>query len=746
MQLAPVRKPRPLLPLFFLTTLLAVGAPPPSSPPAVLTTCAAVRALSRKEASLRLPVVARGVVTLLPLPQWSFTLDDGTGVWVELHGPNGEPDRPAELRIGDVVEVRGVSHEGLFAPLIAASAVRIVGRGDLPPARPIETVGLNSSRYGSQRVRIEGIVQSAETFAMEGHDEFRLSVATAMGHFEYVLLAPSPFPAGTLVDADVVLTGVALCEHNNRRQFTGLRIWSNDPADISIKQSAAGSPLDAPEVDLRDVMVFSPHGANLHRRRVQGVVSLCRPGRYFYIQSHGEALRINTAQPVALRPGDVVEAAGFFQMDNFRAEMTHAVVRVVGHQPPPQPIRIIPRDAFSVRHGSAYDLPQDYDDRLVVLRGRLVGIEHMANSPPVLNLEADGHFFVGAFSLHHPGNMDDLRLGSLLDVTGILAITYANPPDALDWQRPTALRVLLRDAADIQVVKPAPWWTPRRLQAALGVVVVILILAMAWSILLRRRVAQRGAELARAIRSKRDAEIEFESTLRERNRLAADLHDTMEQALTGLALQLETSEALRTQSPDASSRHMGLARQLLARSREDLRRSIWNLRSSLLDQKTLRQALREIAANRSVGQDVRIEVLSTGPERLLPESVAGNLLLLAQEGITNALKHAQAHLIQIRLAFSPKSLALEIRDDGRGFDPTLAVGAREGHFGLQGMRERIKRLGGTLRLESTPGSGTCLSVVVPLENVPVGAAATESDDRGTEPVPDPDGSDRGATT
>lgn len=481
--------------------------------PAPLTTCGEVRALSSELAARRMPVVARGVVTLLPLPRTSFTLDDGTGVWVELHGPKGDINRPPNLRVGDVVEVRGVTHEGLFAPLISGREVRIVGRGALPSPQSIESIGLGSSQYGSQRVQLDGVVQSAEAFVVNGHDEFRLSVATAKGHFDFVLLGRSPLPPDSLVDAEVALTGVALCEHNNRRQFTGLRIWSNSASDIRITRPAR-DPLEAPEIDLRDVMTFSPYATNLHRRRVRGVVALGNAGQYLYIEASGQALRINAKQPDVVRPGDVVEAAGFFQMDNFRAEMTHAVFRVVGHQVPPTPVTISPEEAFRFSPGTAYAHSRDVEDRLVTLRGRLVGVEHLAGAPPVLTMEARGHFFVAEFATTHPGGAAGLRPGSVLDVTGILAITYANPPDAVDWQRPTAVRVLLRDAADVHVIRSAPWWTTGRLQAALGIVVAVLALALAWSVLLRRRVAQRGEQLAAAIRAKRDAQVEFESTLR----------------------------------------------------------------------------------------------------------------------------------------------------------------------------------------------------------------------------------------
>jgi signal transduction histidine kinase len=242
---------------------------------------------------------------------------------------------------------------------------------------------------------------------------------------------------------------------------------------------------------------------------------------------------------------------------------------------------------------------------------------------------------------------------------------------------------------------------------------MILLLALAWVAMLRRRVALRSAQLAEEMRARRDAAVEFESTLRERSRLAVDLHDTTEQSLTGLAFQLEATEALQDRSPERSQQHLALARQLLGRSREDLRRSIWNLRANPLEKNTLTEALREVAADRSAGMTVRILVQCEGTPRPLPDFVAGNLLLLAQEGITNALKHARPAQIELHLKFTERAVSLVIHDDGIGFDPATANGPQDGHFGLQGMRERIKRLGGRLDIKSAPGAGSIITATVP---------------------------------
>jgi signal transduction histidine kinase len=110
--------------------------------------------------------------------------------------------------------------------------------------------------------------------------------------------------------------------------------------------------------------------------------------------------------------------------------------------------------------------------------------------------------------------------------------------------------------------------------------------------------------------------------------------------------------------------------------------------------------------------DVRVEV--EGPESRLPEEMEQHLLRIAQEAVTNALKHASAHKIWVRLHREARKLRLRVVDDGRGFDEKNAFSARGGHFGLIGMRERAERMGGELRLASHPGEGTELEVTVPL--------------------------------
>lgn len=703
------------VPLAFTLLCLACLSPLGAQPAAELTSCAAVRALTPQQAAEGRPVRVRGVVTLVPADAAGhFMLDDGQGIWVAPTRSELDSGRPAPLTVGDEVELTGRSHEGHFAPTITVESLRVVGRAPLPETHFLAALAMESGRHDCQRVRTRGVVQAAERTTKGGAPAVNLLVSTATGQFNFVLYGALETPPADLVDAEVELSGVFLSYFNSRREFLGARILSNDPRDIRVVRPAAGDAFAAPLIPLGNAMGFSSHGMDLHRRRVQGTVTLCKPGHYFYLQDRQSALRVNTRQADVLAPGDIVEATGFFSLEHHRAEMQEAVFRRTGRTAAPQPELITREQAFVREPRAMYSVPQDYDDYLVALRGRLVSFDSHQRGPVRLNLECDGVLVPAEFTGEQDSSfLTALRPGSELLVSGICALTFSRSRPVVDWPTPVALRLLLRGPSDVHVVAAPSWWTPERLWTALGATALVLLGALAWVALLRRQVARRSAQLAEEMRARRDAAVEFESTLRERNRLAADLHDTTEQSLTGLAFQLEATEALQGRSQERSQQHLALARQLLGRSREDLRRSIWNLRANPLEKNTLTEALREVAADRSAGTHTRIVVECDGAQRNLPDFVAGNLLLFAQEGITNALKHASPTQIDLRLKFSGHTLTLAIHDDGCGFDPATADGPKDGHFGLQGMRERIKRLGGRLEIRSAPGHGTQITAELP---------------------------------
>ena len=212
------------------------------------------------------------------------------------------------------------------------------------------------------------------------------------------------------------------------------------------------------------------------------------------------------------------------------------------------------------------------------------------------------------------------------------------------------------------------------------------------------------------------------ATIEERNRLAREIHDTLAQGLTAITLQLETADALVTSRPERAGEAIRRALSLARANLEEARRSMIDLRAAPLQDHTLPEALAALVRE-TTQEAIEIEYHYTPTPDFptLPQRLETALYRIAQEALSNAYKHAQPQHISLTLAIEDGEVYLTVQDDGIGFHPDEVTQAAQasrtssGHFGLTGISERVKLLGGVLCISSEPGDGTCLSVCVPLE-------------------------------
>jgi len=212
----------------------------------------------------------------------------------------------------------------------------------------------------------------------------------------------------------------------------------------------------------------------------------------------------------------------------------------------------------------------------------------------------------------------------------------------------------------------------------------------------------------------RQIRLRFAAVLKERLRLAREIHDTLAQAFVGISSQLDALETCLPENWRPARIYLDLARRMAAHSLTEARRSVMDLRSAALSNRDLAMALESGARNWTEGSGVQVDVQVSGGFENLPEEMEHNLLRIAQEAVTNALKHAQAHKIEVKLERTGKAVNLKVTDDGCGFQADDAFAGMGGHFGLIGIRERAERISGEFRLESQPGAGTEVEVMVPL--------------------------------
>ena len=208
----------------------------------------------------------------------------------------------------------------------------------------------------------------------------------------------------------------------------------------------------------------------------------------------------------------------------------------------------------------------------------------------------------------------------------------------------------------------------------------------------------------------REVESRFAAVLNERNRIAREIHDTLAQGFVGVSVQLEVVARLVRASPEEASEHLNQARSLVRESIAEARRAIWELRSQTSSENDFAARVSKIAKQAAAPARVQVELDVKGTYRPLTPVVEDELTKICQEAVTNAIRHAQPKTVRVELSFERRRVRMTIADDGCGFDTQSYSSGVNGHFGLQGMRERAKRIDAQLVVESQTGKGTRVSV------------------------------------
>lgn len=201
----------------------------------------------------------------------------------------------------------------------------------------------------------------------------------------------------------------------------------------------------------------------------------------------------------------------------------------------------------------------------------------------------------------------------------------------------------------------------------------------------------------------------------ERDRIAREMHDGVVQSLFSISLGLEVCKKQVMRDPVAVGVRLDELQQQLNSSMTELRRFIYDLRPMKLQELGLVGALEFWVREITSGRQVRGKVTAEGDRHILTPAEEACLYRVAKEAVSNAVRHAHADLITVRLRFEPQVVRLQVADDGVGFDTTQVLDQLSERIGLRSIRERIRGEGGTLSIDSAPGAGTTLSVELPLK-------------------------------
>lgn len=373
----------------------------------------------------------------------------------------------------------------------------------------------------------------------------------------------------------------------------------------------------------------------------------------------------------------------------------------------------------------------DFNPALVSLTSSRSNRELLSNpgrldAPPVLSHEDNSlvfRFFAGSYATRQPpvyefhlhqGNASRpvFGNGSLLTLTDLREGSYLLEIRMSDARNPVGQPLFIGFS-----IKP-PWyrsWYAYVLYTLTGIGAVLGLLRFSThrsrreTLALEKLVAERTTEL-RATMQKLNDETRQTATLAERNRLAGEIHDSVQQGLSGLMLQLDATLKLPDLAESVRDR-LSIARNMVSFTRHEVQHAVWDMESPILEGTELGDALKKITALIDPGSaDVQVSI--DGPATELPPATKHHLLRIAQEAITNAVRHAAARTITITLTYEAGGIALRVADNGNGFVPQAVLGSGFGHFGLRGLRGRAEKIGGDLQIHSVPGQGTVVSITV----------------------------------
>jgi len=693
----------------FLTAVAGPASPAPAEVP--MTSIPEIRRLTPSDAAQSIPVKIKGVCVWSD--QGHFVVSDGQEcIWVAIRyalsrGLLPWDARKSDIKPGTGLEIEGVTNEGGYAPVIFPTRIHRTGKFPVPPPKRVQMDRLLSGSEDGQWVEIDAVVQEVFTRA-----DGRVSAAIiACGEHAWVHLnTGSPEDAGRLVDATVRLRGICAPDQNLRSEAISMKFYVSGLSDLEVLQPPLPDPFQAQRVALNNLLPFSPDAAPYNRKVVSGVVTFVVPGKLFFLQQGSTNVRVNSSER-GVKVGDLIEASGFVDTSGLFASLRNVLVRVVGTAPIPPPLPVTVDDIVKtpVNRGIRDRNDKDLNGRRVSLRGTLHRVDwHAPDIPSVIWVASDGWTF--------PVGVPDRKTvdrklssswvtGSKIEVTGVCELEFGGMRDSREDYRPKGFHLLLASPEDLRIVESPPWWTPGRLALALGCTAFAACALLLWTWILRRQVGRQTRIIGAKIRS--------EATQEERNRIARDLHDSIEQQLTGVSLHLFGAKSSLVSDPESAAGALEQARRMLKHTQRETRTSIRELRSPLLEGHGLAGALRALAADAHSAGGPQIDVEIADVNGSLTSDGEYQLLRLAQEALNNALKHSNARRIRIALGTASGEIFLSVTDDGIGFRPEAPADAESQHFGMIGMRERAAKLGAKLEILSVPGDGCSVRVSLP---------------------------------
>jgi len=590
------------------------------------------------------------------------------------------------------------------------------------PYAPLVTIQdfITGDRHRTPLVSLRGVLQ--DVFPDDLDSTFICGILKdGPNAVNLICHCPRSWLAGfrSLLGCDVIVTGVAANNVRKSPRHLDPRLDVAGTNAFHVVSRPVGYPFNAPALpancpaDPRFIATLGP-------RTLRGTVLVSWGGESFLFKTpDGKVVRADLIEGPLPRAQTPIEAVGVVETDLCDLTLSRASWR------PTAPL------------GVRCDKPKDTSLRDLFTNGRI----HY----PSLNVAAHGKALTVRGTVKNVAQGEDgTRKLLLADGNHTILVlcgheARGNPPPEEDWRiavtgicvkdsdvwRQTVpipkirgLFLVPRTDGDLVVLRKSPLWTPARFALVLAGLMAFLVAVLIWNTSLRVLVARRSHQVIK----EQERKIESELRIRERTRLAADLHDNTVQNLTAIAYRITAAQGALDDRDSEAGRILQVAAKMLKSCRTALRQCLWDLRNDALSEPNFEIAI--LKTVETVAGDTKLSVRFAGQRNLVNDSTAHAVLNILRELVSNATIHGNATSVSIAGEARPGIIRFSVRDNGTGFDPAHRLGQDDGHFGLDGILERLDSLGGTLEIESSKGKGTYARVVIQSKQLPQGRDRT----------------------